>query len=180
MFNTITKKFPILLLMIGLFMASCSDNSVTVEEEEEKLENSIVFQVENRTVTTDAVASYCMKNGQEHLAVSNKLELLPDSLAIDLWDSAEGDYVFQMYDGELGEFSLGTAVFGEALTGVDLKQIVTMVNVEYEITSNDGTTVSGSMTGDFLYFNELGEVQGTLPVEAAFNAEIVKESSQCD
>jgi len=180
-FNKLMKSFGF-VLVASLFIVSCSDeNSVILEEQEEVLENGIEFVVDGRSIVFDAEAIYCNANGKELLSVSNSPDLL-GNIEFELEDIEVDDYLLNMVvdpNGN-GTFDIGGVVFGESLTGnPDLTQASFIVGIDIDITSNDGTSVIGSFSGDFLVLSATGEIT-EIPYTVNFNAEIIGTADFCD
>ncbi len=163
-------------LFASLTIVSCSkDDSITETDKEVKLEAT--FDVNNRSVTTNAYAAFCSDNGKELLNVSNNQELLK-GFPFD-WDDLQTDDFFFQYviDGDVA-YATGGSVFGEDLGFLD-QQSVFDAATTYDITSNDGSVVSGMYSGNFLAFNNDMELF-QFPYSLSFNAEIVEVADFCN
>lgn len=163
-------------LFASLTIVSCSkDDSITETEKEEKLEAT--YEINNRSITTNAYAGYCMENGKEVLTVSNNQNLL-SGIPFDIADFEINDFVFTyVVDGDVA-YAIGGSVFGEDL-GFGTEQQLFDAGTNYEIFSNDGEVVSGEYNGTFLGLDNAGEFF-TFPYSISFNAEIVEVATFCD
>lgn len=177
-----TKLFPFLsmILFISLMVTSCSkEDSVVTTTEEEEIETGATYQINNRSVTFDAYASYCMDNGKEFITISNNQDLL-SGIPFNFGDLVINDYVIQYVsdpDG-LGTFTLVGSSFGEDL-GFITQQNLFNASASLTIDSNDGTTIVGSTDDNFLGFNDDGDLF-TFPYSIEFVAEVVETSDFCD
>lgn len=177
-----TKLFPFLtmILFASLIVTSCSkEDSVVTTTEEEEIETGATYQINNRSVTFDAYASYCMDNGRELITISNNQAVL-SSVPFSMADLEVNDYAIQIVndpDG-LGTFSLSGAVFGDDL-GLPMQQNLLNATANVDITSNDGTTIVGKTDDIFLGFDQNGEIFG-FQYTLDFVAEVVETSNFCD
>lgn len=159
-----------------LIFTSCSeDDSVVLEEEVTKTE--MVIEVRGTTITTDAVASYCSSNGKEFIGVANKESFL-DYTQIEFGDFVPEDFVFNLVNDGENAYTLGGTVFAPEVAG-GITTFSSTPDISYTVSSNDGTTISGFMEGDFLVFDSSGGFE-FVPYTVTFNALIVETSTFCD
>lgn len=176
------KLFPFLtmILFASLIMTSCSEeDSVTTTEQEEEIRTETTYQINNRTVTFDAHANYCMDNGKELLVISNTKSLLT-GVPFNIQDLKINDYVIQLvHDPDnLVSFILTGSVFGDDL-GFGTQQNLFTSETDLVIKSNDGSVVVGVVQGEFLGFDDDNE-PFLFPFSINFAAEIVQSSDFCD
>lgn len=167
------------VLFACLTFASCSkEDSITDTEKETEIDLSATYELNNRSITTDAYAAFCSDNGKELLNVSNNQDLLA-GFPFNSDDLQVGDFFFQyVIDGEDIAYAIGGSVFGEEL-GFFSVQALFDASSTYEISSNDGSVVSGEYSGTYLAFDDNQELF-TLPYSLTFNAEIVEVAAFCD
>lgn len=171
-------KLGLIVMSASLFIVSCSDDDSLKEEEKvETIEPSMEITVDGRSITTDAYAVYCAANGNEGLIVSNKQDLLSSSPSI--LDFEEGDFRFQYFDDGTVSYTIGGVFFDAATAGLEFNTYTATTELNSEITSNDGSFVSGSMDGDLFAIDTTGAfIQ--LPIDIEYVAEIIGTSDLCD
>lgn len=169
-------NFFCIALFACLTMVSCSkEDSITETDKEVALEAT--YEINNRSITTNAYAGYCMDNGKEVLTVSNNQSLL-SGIPFNMEDLEINDFVFTYVVEDDESYAIGGSVFGEDL-GFLTEQQLFQVGPDYEVSSNDGEVVSGDFSGTFLGFDDDGELFA-FPYSISFNAEIVEVSTFCD
>lgn len=179
---TFKNKFSIFsfLLFASFLITSCSkEDSITTTVEEEEIKTEATFAINNRSITSDSYAAYCMDNGKEFIAISNNPDLLK-GIPFEFDDLVINDYVIQYVndpDG-LGTFTLVGSSFGADLGFLDQQNLFNAA-ANLTIDSNDGTTITGSTDDTFLGFNQDGELFA-FPYSITFVAEIVDTPDFCN
>jgi len=174
-----TKEFFFLIVITILIISSCKkEDSVVIEEEEKPIETKVEMLINGKKIITDAFATYCVDQDSEFLAISNK-EVLLDT-AINIFDFAEEDFVFQSVVDDTISYTLAGVALGESITGFQGLLILYNVDFPITITSNDGTIVEGFVSGTFFGINPNTQQPFFLPYSLTFSALIVEQSTYCD
>jgi len=177
--NSIFLNLAFCILAISILMTSCTKEDVDIIEEEvieEPITPALRITMNGTTVQYDAYAAYCNANGKEYLQVSNKSELLGDT--IDFTGIQQDDFLFYyIVDGGTA-FAIG----GTAFEDVPSPGITTLgldASTNANIVSLDAVSAEGDFSGQ-MFIPDLNGGGTFVPYAAQFLAEVVQGATYCD
>lgn len=160
----------------SLLITSCSSDTFEEEEKEQEVTYQMEVTLGTRSLSTDAFAVYCNTNGKEELRVSNNQALLDGEWTEDLTD---GDFVFVQVNDGTSEYALGGGFYSADLSGLANSILSITPDITFEVESNNGTTVDGSLSGNIFLIDIDGNT-AFLPLSVDYTAEITGTSTFCN